>query len=232
MTNEKLGKRILVLASGDSKGGGSGFQELVEQSRTVPAILRHQIVGVISNHDRGGVQKKANDLGIRFGYWNGAFTAHNYRAWKNQFEADYVMCSGWLKPVEGLDPSTTINIHPAPLNYVNPELHFGGKGIWGHHAHEAVMKAYHEGRITQSAVTMHFVTSHATDGYDRGPIIFQIPVLIRPDDTADTLASRVNEKERAWQSKVLNHVVSGHIFLHEGKVCFTDHFSKREFFGA
>jgi len=39
-------KRVLVFASGDTKGGGSGFQELVEFSRTEPPILNAEIVGV------------------------------------------------------------------------------------------------------------------------------------------------------------------------------------------
>jgi len=64
---------------------------------------------------------------------------------------------------------------------------------------EAVTGRLSSGEITQSAVTMHFVDDV---GYDNGPIIFQMPVLIRPDDDAETLAKRVNEKERAWQSLI------------------------------
>lgn len=54
------------------------------------------------------------------------------------------------------------------------------------------------------------------DAYDKGPIIFQFPVFIRPDETAETLAKRVNEKERAWQAFILNKVVHRRIWL-EGK---------------
>jgi folate-dependent phosphoribosylglycinamide formyltransferase PurN len=224
-------KRILVFASGDAEGGGSGFQEMVEQSRTNPPILDAQIVGVISNYASGGVFKKAQALNVPFEHWTGPFNAEMYQALVEKYKADFAMCSGWLKPVEGLESAKTINIHPGPLNYSNTELHFGGKGMWGHHVHEAVMKAYGEGRLVQSAVTMHFVTPYSADGYDRGPVFFQMPVLIRPDDTPDTLAKRVNEKERAWQSKVLNMVVNGHIFLHEGSVRYTDHFCKKIFYG-
>ena len=58
--------RILVFASGDEKGGGSGFQELVEFSRTNPPVLDAQIVGVISNHPQGGVRRRADALHIPF----------------------------------------------------------------------------------------------------------------------------------------------------------------------
>jgi phosphoribosylglycinamide formyltransferase-1 len=202
---------VLVFASGDEKGGGSGFQELVEFSRTNPPVLDGQIIGVISNHEHGGVRKRADALHIPFEYWAGPFDARGYRAFVEKYRADFVMCSGWLKFVRGLDAPRTVNIHPGPLP------RFGGAGMYGHHVHEAVMAAYHRGEIAQSAVTMHFVDEAA---YDHGPVIFQMPVLIRPDDDAESLAKRVNEKERAWQSYILNLVVHRHIYLSKGQVFY------------
>jgi phosphoribosylglycinamide formyltransferase-1 len=213
--------RVLVFASGDDKGGGSGFQELVEFSRTNPPVLDAQIIGVISNHQNGGVRRRADALHIPFEYWPGPYDAEGYRAFVKKYEADFVMCSGWLKFVRGLDPAKTVNIHPGPLP------RFGGTGMYGHYVHEAVMAAYHRGEITQSAVTMHFVDETA---YDNGPIIFQMPVLIRPEDDAETLAKRVNEKERAWQSHILNLVVHRHIYLKDGKVVYEGNVPKRLFY--
>jgi len=201
-------KRVLVFASGDAKGGGSGFQELVEFSRTEPPILNAEIVGVVSNHELGGVRKKADALDILFRFWSGPFDALGYQKYTQEFGANFVMCSGWLKLIRGLEPGRTINIHPGPL----PQ--FGGQGMYGHHVHEAVIAAYKRGEIAQSAVTMHFVD----DSYDHGPCIFKIPVLIRPEDDAETLAKRVNEKERAWQSYILNRVIRGDIYLENSMV--------------
>ena len=202
-------KRVLVFASGDAKGGGSGFQELVEFSRTDPPILDAEIVGVVSHHEQGGVRKRADGFGVPFKFWPGPFHAAEYQFYVKEFAADFVMCSGWLKLVKGLDPETTINIHPGPL----PQ--FGGPGMYGHHVHEAVIAAYKRGEITQSAVTMHFVD----EIFDHGPIIFKIPVIIRPDDDHETLAKRVNEKERAWQGFILNCVIRGDIYLIDSTVC-------------
>jgi len=213
--------RVLVFASGDEKGGGSGFQELVEFSRTDPPVLDAQIVGVISNHSGGGVRQKADGLGVPFERWSGPFDAKGYRALTERYRADFVMCSGWLKFVRGLDPARTVNIHPGPLP------RFGGPGMYGHHVHEAVIAAYRRGEITQSAVTMHFVDDVA---YDNGPIIFQMPVLIRPDDDAVTLARRVNEKERAWQSHILDLVVHGSISLIGGKAVYGGGQARRLFY--
>jgi phosphoribosylglycinamide formyltransferase-1 len=213
--------RILVFASGDAKGGGFGFQELVEFSRTNPPVLDAQIIGVISNHQNGGVRRKADALHIPFEYWPGPFNAEGYRSLVEKYRADFVMCSGWLKFVRGLDPAKTVNIHPGPLP------RFGGPGMYGHYVHEAVMAAYHRGEIAQSAVTMHFVDEVA---FDNGPIIFQMPVLIRPDDDAETLAKRVNEKERAWQSYILNLVVHRQIYLSHGQVCCESGGAQRLFY--
>lgn len=196
-------KRVLVFASGDKEGGGSGFQEMVEYSRTDPPVLCADIVGVVSNHAQGGVFKRAGKLGIPFRHFEKPFTAEKYLSYVEDFKADHVMLSGWLKMVRGLDPATTVNIHPGPLP------RFGGKGMYGHYVHEAVMDAYHRGEVKQSAVTMHFVNER----YDEGAVIFSRPVLIRPDDTAESLVKRVNEVERAWQSVVLNWVVNEDIWL-------------------
>jgi len=213
--------RVLVFASGDEQGGGSGFQELVEFSRTHPPVLDAQIVGVISNHEKGGVRKKADALHIPFEYWPGPYDANGYRTWVEKYQADFVMCSGWLKFVRGLDPARTVNIHPGPL----PK--FGGARMYGHYVHEAVIAAYHRSEINQSAVTMHFVDEKA---YDHGPIIFQMPVLIRPDDDAESLAKRVNEKERAWQSHILNLVVHRQIYLKDGQVVYKADGPRRLFY--
>lgn len=213
--------RVLVFASGDEKGGGSGFQELVEFSRTNPPVLDAQIIGVISHHEYGGVHKRADAFRIPFEYWAGPFGAQGYRSFVEKYRADFVMCSGWLKFVKGLDPARTVNIHPGPLP------RFGGPGMYGHHVHEAVMAAFRRGEIIQSAVTMHFVDEAA---YDHGPIVFQMPVLIRPDDDAESLAKRVNEKERAWQSYILNLVVHQHIYLSDGQVIYKGDTARRLFY--
>ena len=92
--------RVLVLASGDKTGGGSGFQELVEFSRTEPPVLDADIVTVVSNHEQGGVRKRAQALEVTFHYWPGPFAPDGYNCLAGKYQADFVMCSGWLKLVQ------------------------------------------------------------------------------------------------------------------------------------
>jgi phosphoribosylglycinamide formyltransferase 1 len=200
---EKPQPNILVFASGTNTGGGSGFETMVRATRTKPPILDACICGVITNHHDGGVWHKAKALGIQAEYWAGPYVAEGYQKFVKNFKADYVMLSGWLKLVAGLDPARTINIHPGPLP------RFGGPKLYGHYVHEAVMAAYHRGEITHSAVTMHFVDPV----YDRGPVFFARPIPIEPGDTPETLAAKVNKAEHDWQPRVLNYVVHGQVRL-------------------
>jgi phosphoribosylglycinamide formyltransferase-1 len=200
---EKANPYVLVFASGTKTGGGTGFETLVRAARTNPPILDAWICGVITNHADGGVWQKAEALGIPAAYWAGPFTAKGYQHFVKYFDADYVMLSGWLKLVTGLNSARTINIHPGPLSK------FGGLNLYGHFVHEAVMAAYHRGEVTHSAVTMHFVD----EVYDRGPTFFAHPVPIEPKDTPETLAARVNQAEHEWQPKVLNYIVNGQVRL-------------------
>ena len=200
---QKPNPNILVFASGTKTGGGSGFETMVRASRARPPILEARICGVVTNHPEGGVWQKAQALGIPCECWAGPYLAQGYQNLVKHFNADYVMLSGWLKLVAGLDPARTINIHPGPLP------RFGGPNLYGHYVHEAVMAAYRRGEITHSAVTMHFVD----EIYDRGPVFFALPIPIEPGDTPESLAAKVNRAEHAWQPRVLNQVVHGQVRL-------------------
>jgi phosphoribosylglycinamide formyltransferase-1 len=194
---------ILVFASGTKTGGGSGFETMVRAARAEPPVLDAWICAVVTNHFAGGVWQKAAALGVHAEYWAGPYLAGGYQNLVKYFNADYVMLSGWLKLVAGLDPARTINIHPGPLP------RFGGPNLYGHYVHEAVLAAYQRGEITHSAVTMHFVDAK----YDRGPVFFAMPVAIEPGDTPETLAAKVNRAEHEWQARVLNFVVQGQVRL-------------------
>ena len=74
-----------------------------------------------------------------------------------------------------------MNIHPSLLPA------FGGKGMYGHHVHEAVLN--YGAKI--SGCTVHF----ADNEFDHGPVILQRVVPVLDNDTADTLAGRVFEED-------------------------------------
>ena len=98
-----------------------------------------------------------------------------------------------------------INIHPALL----PS--FGGKGMYGDHVHEAVLKS----GVKVTGCTVHFVD----EIYDHGPIIAQRVVPVLPDDTVESLRNRVQSAERELYPEVINWFAEGRVLLEsDGKV--------------
>ncbi len=192
-------KKIIVFASGTENGGGSGFEKLVENSKK--GILNGKIVAVISNYKNGGVFEKAKRLKIKFEYFSGHYTKENYQQITNKYQPNLICLSGWLKLVKGLDSKKTINIHPGLL----PEL--GGFGMYGIHVHEYAIELFHQKKIKNTAVSMHFVT----EKYDQGPVFFHFPVEILKNDTPEILQKRVNGIEHKFQSKISNMVLQGKI---------------------
>lgn len=217
--------RLLVLASGTKTGGGSGAEQLILQSRL--GILKAEIIAVVCNHKDGGVRQLTTKYHVPFSHFSWPPNGDVSTAYQRQVEilgAEWVALSGWLKPVSGLDPTRTINIHPCVL----PE--FGGPGMYGHHCHEAILAAYQHGEVTHSAVTMHFVTQGGTDTYDKGPKFFEFPIPILADDTPETLGTRVNKFEHGWQSWVTNLVVHGVISWDgSGPVSVPDWYARQPF---
>ncbi len=197
--------KLLILASGTATGGGSGFTNLLKSAKK--GTLNADIIGVVSNHQNGGVRLQAHTNDVSFFHFPGPWTAEEYQRIARESGADFFALSGWLKLVTGLDvgttfnPKTVFNIHPGPL----PE--FGGPGLYGIKVHQAVIKAFEERRIEHSAVSMHFVTGE----YDRGPVFLDHHVTIDHLDTPETLQRRVNGVEHQVQPHITNLVVKGEI---------------------
>jgi phosphoribosylglycinamide formyltransferase 1 len=90
-----------------------------------------------------------------------------------------------------------INIHPALL----PK--YGGKGMYGHFVHEAVIAA----REQKSGITIHFVD----ELYDHGQIIFQQSVDVDPRETPTTLAKKVQSLEHEFFPLWIEKVITGNL---------------------
>lgn len=101
----------------------------------------------------------------------------------DEYNVDLVCLAGfmvmWKMSHEYL--GRVMNIHPALIPA------FCGKGYYGHFVHEAVL----EYGAKVSGCTVHF----ADRVYDHGPVIVQKTVAVLDNDTPETLAARVFEKE-------------------------------------
>jgi phosphoribosylglycinamide formyltransferase-1 len=192
MKNRYEDPKLLVFANGTKDGGGSGFGELVKAQKR--GLFRVDIIGVVSSHSSGGTRKLADVFGVPFFCCRRGMG--DERLIQKGTGAEWVALSGWFTKVEGLDPRTTFNIHPAPLA-------FGGKGMYGLNVHRAVLEAFKRGEIKNTAVTMHFVTEE----YDQGPVFFEYPVRIENNDTPETLQERVKFHEHLFQWAITDMVI-------------------------
>jgi phosphoribosylglycinamide formyltransferase 1 len=102
----------------------------------------------------------------------------------DEASVDLICCCGWLclLDIPQRYHHRIMNIHPALL----PS--FGGKGMYGHHVHDAVLA--HGCKV--SGCSVHFVDQT----YDTGPIILQRTCPVLEDDTPKSLAARVFEEEK------------------------------------
>lgn len=118
-----------------------------------------------------------------------------------EYHVEWIVLAGFLKVVPDFLLEAyhrrVVNLHPALL----PK--FGGRGMYGHHVHEAV-KAAGE---SVTGMTVHYVTSEV----DGGEIIAQFSVPISPADTPEDIA----EKEHVLEMEHFPSVIEG---LIEGKI--------------
>jgi len=187
--------------------GGSNMQAIVDACKE--GRLHAELAVVISNNSESTALERARREGIPRYHLSSAthpdpaqLDAAIMRALEDH-GVDLVILAGYMKL---LGPQTLaryrgriLNIHPALL----PK--FGGKGLYGKKVHEAVLAAGE--RVT--GVTIHLVDER----YDAGPIVAQSEVPVLEDDTVDSLAARVLEREHQLFAETLEKIVQGEIDL-------------------
>ncbi len=172
---------IAILASGSGTNA-----ENIAKTFNQGMLLRVRLV--LTDHADAGVIDRMRPLGVETQYVKPS-------VWRNEPQQvvdilnahgiDLVVLAGFMRFVSPVIvdafPKRIINIHPALLPA------YGGKGMWGHHVHEAVIAAGEK----QSGVTVHYVD----DKYDHGEIIMQDTVDITPEDTPQTLEQKIHRVE-------------------------------------
>ena len=186
--------RLAILGSGN----GTNAQQITEYFAGREDV---EVACIVYNRKDAYIAHRAEALGVEshyFGrddfYKNGAVLQY-----LREKEVDWVILAGflWLIPSDILAsyPEHIINIHPALLPA------YGGKGMYGHHVHEAVVA----NREAESGITIHIVDSQ----YDRGTTLFQARCRVEPTDTPDTLAEKIHLLEKEYFPRVIDETISG-----------------------
>jgi phosphoribosylglycinamide formyltransferase-1 len=114
-----------------------------------------------------------------------------------KYNIQFIVLAGFLP----LIPDFLVEAYPRCIVNIHPSLlpKYGGKGMWGHHVHEAVKAA---GDV-ETGMTVHYV-SNVCDG---GEIIAQFRTPLSPTDTADDIAAKEHILEMEHFPKVVQQVV-------------------------
>jgi phosphoribosylglycinamide formyltransferase-1 len=198
--------RLAVLLSGN----GTTLQNLTD--RIADGRLAAKIVQVIATKPSAFGVERARQAGLpvdvverRSFPDTAAFSTAIFDRCRSA-GADLVCLAGFLQLLRIPDDFThrVLNIHPALLPA------FGGKGMYGHHVHEAVLAS----GAKVSGCTVHF----ADNEYDHGPIVFQQTVEVRDDDTPDTLAARVFAEECEAYPEAIRLYAAGRLRVENRRV--------------
>ncbi len=195
--------RLAVLIS----GSGTLLQALIDAAAAPGFPAR--IVGVLADTPAAPGLRRARSAGIPTTAI--ALSDHADRAaWDvalrdgiEHYEPDWVISAGFMRilgpAVLGRFPLRIVNTHPALLPSF-PGAH-------------AVRDALDHGvRVTGS--TIHLVD----EGIDTGPIIDQRPVLVRSDDTEETLHERIKQVERELLVDVVRRLATHSVRVSGRKV--------------
>ncbi len=173
-------KRIVIFAS----GGGTNAENLIRffHNRDNASVIQ-----VLTNNPHAKVLDRCKKLKVSALSFNKiAFTGtDDVLDILKVSQPDLIILAGflWKFPEKILKhfPNKVVNVHPALL----PK--FGGKGMYGMHVHEAVVK----NKEKETGITIHYVNEH----YDEGAIVFQAKCEVLPTDSAEDVAAKIHELE-------------------------------------
>lgn len=185
-------KRIVIFAS----GSGTNTQNLIQYFQQNSFA---EVVLVLSNKKDAKVLERAKNLNIKSLSFDktALFSSEGVLKLLKDTQTDYIILAGFLLKFPELIlkeyPNKVINLHPALL----PK--YGGKGMYGHHVHEAVV----ENKEAETGITIHYVN----ENYDEGAIIFQKSVALSEEDTPNTVAEKIHILEYEHFPKVIEKVI-------------------------
>lgn len=200
--SKRLSLAVLV------SGGGTTLVNI--QKRIDAGALSAQVDLVIASNDKAAVTLKAKGFTAPVTIRRRDFestTAFSASVFDTIREAGcgLVCLAGFLSLLQIPDDfeNRVLNIHPSLLPA------FGGKGMHGHHVHEAVIT--HGCKV--SGCTVHF----ADNTYDTGPIVVQRTVPVLTKDSPDALAARVFEQECEAYPEAIGLIADGRVRV-DGRV--------------
>jgi len=184
-------KNLILFASGN----GSNAENICKYFQHHSYI---KVVALICNKEGAGVFERVKPYGIPTHLVSKKqLEEHYFLPLLAPYKADLLVLAGWLLLV----PPYLVNQYEHKIVNVHPSLlpKFGGKGMYGHHVHEAVKEA----NESETGISIHWVNQH----FDEGEIIFQAKTQLKPSDNVDDIAKKIAALEMANYPKVIESIL-------------------------
>jgi phosphoribosylglycinamide formyltransferase 1 len=186
-------KNIILFASGN----GSNAENICKYFQHNSQI---KVVALICNKEGAGVFERVKPFGIPTHLVSKKQLQDEQYFLKllEPYKADLLVLAGWLLLV----PRYLVNHYEQKIVNVHPSLlpKFGGKGMYGHHVHEAVKEASE----SETGISIHWVNQH----FDEGKIIFQAKTQISAEDNVEEIAKKIGVLEMANFPKVIETILT------------------------
>lgn len=185
-------KNIVIFASGN----GTNAENIIRYFKEKKTA---DIKGVMTNNPNAGVIKRAESLDVPVTVFDkeALKSPGKLLGYLKDLETDLIVLAGFLKKIPeeivAAFPDRIMNIHPALL----PK--YGGKGMYGMHVHEAVIK----NKEPKSGISIHYVN----EKYDEGAIIFQAETPVFENDTPESLAERIHKLEYEYFPQIVEKIL-------------------------
>ena len=179
-----------------ASGTGTNAQQIIRHFQFHPLI---KIALVVCNKPGAGVIEIAQkeNIPVLMIEKEKFLQGNAYTDELNSLHINFIVLAGFLWKIPSkltkAFPNKIINLHPALL----PK--YGGKGMYGHFVHEAVIAAGEK----ESGITIHYVD----EWYDHGNIIFQAYCAIDANETPASLAQKIHALEHKNYPAVIEKTV-------------------------
>lgn len=202
-------------------GGGTTFEAIAKAEKT--GKINMALAFMFADRECGAIEK-ATKLGVKVVLRKKDEHIDDFhkriRDLLKKEGVDFVALAGYLRlfPIKKEDPYLVLNSHPAAIPY------FGGKGMWGHFVHEAVVEW---AKKTNYSYPYTFSTIHiASDEYDRGPAVGIKALEFRKNDEPEAVAAKLLPIEHQNYVEVLKDLSKNKIEYPEYPQDFKRHFDK------
>ncbi len=185
-------QQLVLFAS----GSGSNAMNVIAFFANNPGV---QVAAVFCNNPKAGIIEKIKSTQVPLVLFNKTQFDNPdlFLPLIQTYQPTLIALLGFLWKV----PSFLIQAYPQQILNLHPALlpKYGGKGMYGHHVHEAVKLAGE----TETGISLHYVNEH----YDEGKLIAQFTTPLSETDTSASIAEKIHQLEQKHVPVVIETIL-------------------------